>query len=566
MNIHKVIIPAAGWGTRFLPQTKAMPKEMLPIVDKPVIQYVVEEAVSSGIKDVILITGWHKRAIEDHFDRSLELEKYLCEKGKNKEENEIKKIAELANFIYIRQKGPAYGNAVPVLAAEPAIGNEPFAVLWGDEFIWSDPPRLAQMLAVYKKYKGAVISAVKIESKDNLSRYGIADLDKVSGNVSRIKRIVEKPLPGKAPSDLATHGAYILPPEIFGIIRKLKPGRGGEIWLVDAINLLIKKKFPVYACEVKNSVYYDTGNKLEYLKTVVETTKDILKEVYKSRPAESVKYDFGLLVVIGGSDFYSGSPALSAMAAFRSGADMTRIIAPKRAADIIASFSPALAAYPLEGKRLERIHLAAIIGQVESAKEVSRGKTALVIGGGLGRSEETQETVLELLKQVSVPAVIDADAIHALAKNPEIVSGKNFLITPHTYEFFVLTKKEVYSLSQEEKIRIVREEALRLQATILLKGKTDIISDGKEVALNKTGSPYMTKGGTGDTLAGICGALLARKINPFVAAQAAAYINGRAGEIAAQRAKEGFVVTDDPGSFIMTLDGRNTARGFVNNI
>lgn len=270
MDILKVVIPAAGWGTRFLPQTKAMPKEMLPVVDKPVIQYVVEEAVKSGIRDVILITGWHKRAIEDHFDRSLELEKYLKDKGKEKELAEIKRIAELANFIYIRQKGPDYGNAIPIITAQPVIGNEFFAVLWGDEFIWSDPPRLAQMIKVYKKYKGAVISAVRIESKDHLSRYGIADLKPVSGNIFRINKIIEKPLPNEAPSNLATHGAYILPPEIFGIIKKLKPGRGGEVWLVDAINLLIKKGFPFYACEIKNAKYYDTGNKLEYLKTVVE--------------------------------------------------------------------------------------------------------------------------------------------------------------------------------------------------------------------------------------------------------------------------------------------------------
>ena len=257
-------------GTRFLPQTKAMPKEMLPVVDKPVIQYVVEEAVASGIKDVIIITGWQKRAIEDHFDRSLELEKYLKEKGKERELTEIKRIAELANFIYIRQKGSVYGNAIPVLTAQPAINNEDFAVLWGDEFIYAEPPRLAQMMEVYKKYKGAVISAVRIETKDSLSRYGIADLEPIEGNVSKIKKIVEKPLPAEAPSNLATHGAYILPPEIFEIIKNLKPGRDGEIWLPDAINELIKSGYPVYACEIKNGKYYDTSNKLEYLKTVVE--------------------------------------------------------------------------------------------------------------------------------------------------------------------------------------------------------------------------------------------------------------------------------------------------------
>jgi len=268
--ITKAIIPAAGLGTRFLPATKAQPKEMLPVVDKPVIQYVVEEAVASGIKDIIIITSWQKRAIEDHFDRSPELEKVLAEKGKEKELKEIKRIAELANFIYIRQKGSAYGNAIPILSAESVIDNEPFVVLWGDEFIYSEPPRLKQMLKVYEKYKGAIISGVRIESKDSLSRYGIADLESVEDGVSKIKRIVEKPLPQDAPSNLATHGAYILPPEIFSIIRNLKPGKDGEIWLVDAINELIKTGYPVYACEIKNSKYYDTGNKLEYLKTVVE--------------------------------------------------------------------------------------------------------------------------------------------------------------------------------------------------------------------------------------------------------------------------------------------------------
>lgn len=265
-----MIIPAAGWGTRFLPQTKAMPKEMLPVVDKPVIQYVVEEAVNSGIKEVVIVTGWHKRSIEDHFDRSVELEKYLEARGKEKELTQIKKIAQLASFIYVRQKGEVYGNAIPIMAARPVIDNEFFAVMWGDEFIAANPPRLAQMIEVFKKYKGAVISAVRIETKDQLSRYGIADTEKVEGNVFKIKRIVEKPLPSEAPSNLATHGAYILPPEIFEIIQKLKPGKDGELWLVDAINELIRSGYPVFGCEIKNAKYYDTGNKVEYLKTVVE--------------------------------------------------------------------------------------------------------------------------------------------------------------------------------------------------------------------------------------------------------------------------------------------------------
>jgi UTP--glucose-1-phosphate uridylyltransferase len=269
-EIRKVIIPAAGWGTRFLPQTKAMPKEMLPIIDKPVIQYVVEEVVASGIKDIIIVTGWHKRAIEDHFDRSIELERFLESRGKEKSLEEIRRIAQLANFIYIRQKGESYGNAIPLLVAEPVIDKEPFAVIWGDEFIMAKPPRLAQMLAAYKKYEGAIISAVRIKKKKDLSRYGIAEVTSVEKNIFRIKKIVEKPLPEKAPSNLATHGAYILPPEIFSIIRNLKPGKDGEYWLSDAINELIKSGYPFFACEIKNARYYDTGNRLEYLKTVVE--------------------------------------------------------------------------------------------------------------------------------------------------------------------------------------------------------------------------------------------------------------------------------------------------------
>jgi len=269
-KIKKAVIAAAGWGTRFLPQTKAMPKEMLPVVDKPVIQYVVEEIVSSGIKEIVIVTGAHKRAIEDHFDRSLELERFLEKNGKIKELEIIKKIANLAEFIYVRQKSEFYGNAVSVLAAKPAIENEDFALLWGDEFILADPPRLYQMLKVYEKYPGVVISGVKIESKDKLSRYGIAKIEKVENGIFKIKEIVEKPLPNEAPSRMATHGAYILPSKIFSIIENLKPGKGGEIWLTDALNQLIGEGFPVYACEIKNGKYYDTGNKIEYLKTVIE--------------------------------------------------------------------------------------------------------------------------------------------------------------------------------------------------------------------------------------------------------------------------------------------------------
>lgn len=277
---------------------------------------------------------------------------------------------------------------------------------------------------------------------------------------------------------------------------------------------------------------------------MIKVSKAILKDIYKERPRNTRKYDYGLLVVIGGSEFYSGSPAFSAMAAFKSGVDMVRIVAPKRAADIIASFGPDLAAYPVSGPRLNHDHLSILISNVESAKAVARGKVAVVIGGGAGRSEETQAVILEFLSQASVPCIIDADAIHALSKNPEAISDKNFLITPHLQEFFVLTGKRVEGLEENEKMEIVKNEAARLHTTILLKGSTDIISDGKEVAISQTGSGLMTKGGMGDTLAGIAGAFVARGNNPFIAAQAAAYINGLAGELACQKFGESVMASD----------------------
>lgn len=280
---------------------------------------------------------------------------------------------------------------------------------------------------------------------------------------------------------------------------------------------------------------------------MIEVTKDILKIIYPKRPEVGSKYDYGLLVVVGGSEFYSGSPAFASLAAFRAGVDMVRIIAPKRAADIIASFAPDLAAYPLKGDWLTKEHLATLLEMVKGAKEVARGKAAVVIGGGMGRSKETQETILDFLSEISepsIPCVIDADAIYAVSQKPEIISGKPFLITPHSFEFFILTGKEVMGKTEEEKIRIVQEEAQRLQTTILLKGGTDIISDGREVALSKTGCSLMTVGGTGDTLAGIAGAILARGIDPFIAGQAAVYINGLAGETAAKKFGESLMATD----------------------
>ena len=267
-KVRKAVIPAAGFGTRFLPATKAQPKEMLPIVDKPIIQYVVEQAVAAGITQIVIVTGWHKRAIEDHFDRHFELESRLSADGKEKELAEIRQISNLADFIYVRQKEPL-GNGHAVLVAEEVIGDEPFAVMWGDEFIAADPPALAQLLSAFEKYQVPVISGVRIENKKDLSKYGIADIKPVDDGIFEIKNIIEKPEPGNAPSNLAAHCNYILTPEIFKILKNIKPGKNGEIWLPEAIDVLVKKE-KVLAVEIKNGKYFDCGSKIGYLKTVVE--------------------------------------------------------------------------------------------------------------------------------------------------------------------------------------------------------------------------------------------------------------------------------------------------------
>ncbi len=269
LPLRKIIIPAAGLGTRFLPATKAQPKEMLPVVDKPIIQYVVEEAVASGFEDIIIITGWQKRSIEDHFDYPFELEKRLLESNKKAELEEIKRIANMANFIYIRQKG-TYGNGTPVLNAKHLIDDdEPFAVVWGDEFIYANPPRLKQMVEVYNRYHCSVISAVRIPDRSHLSRYGIGDVKKVAKGIYQLRDIIEKPKPEDAPSNLATHGAYILTPAYLKHLERVKPGKDGEIWLVDGIRSLMKDE-PVYAREITGGKYYDTGNKLGWLQANVE--------------------------------------------------------------------------------------------------------------------------------------------------------------------------------------------------------------------------------------------------------------------------------------------------------
>jgi UTP--glucose-1-phosphate uridylyltransferase len=266
-KIKKLIIPVAGYGTRFLPATKAQPKEMLPVVDKPIVQYVVEDAIKAGIEDIILVTGSGKRAVEDHFGYNYELQAFLKKVGKTEMREEVKRIADMANFIYIRQKGP-YGNGTPILCAKHLIGDEPFAVAWGDEFFYAEKkPQLQQLLEVYEKYTDPVLTAYEVD-KEGTEKYGIIDGVEVEKDVFQVNTIVEKPGPDKAPSLLASLGGFILTPDIFEELENTKIGKGGELWLVDAIFALSKKR-PIYAKKIEGE-YYDTGSKLGYLRANVE--------------------------------------------------------------------------------------------------------------------------------------------------------------------------------------------------------------------------------------------------------------------------------------------------------
>jgi UTP--glucose-1-phosphate uridylyltransferase len=272
-KIRKAIIPAAGFGTRFLPATKAQPKEMLPVVDKPVIQYVVEDAVSAGIEDIVIVTGWSKRNIEDHFDYPYELEKRLEQAGKLKELEEIRRIADMANFTYVRQRGPM-GNATPILNAKHIIGDEPFLVLWGDEFFQATPSRSQQMVEVYNRLGGsAVLGAIRTTRAEDYKRYAFAKGKEIEPGILKISEIIEKP--GKLDSDYAIVSGSVYGPEMFGAIEEAKrrfeaDNTPRELVYVDAVNVLLEQGKDVYACEIKNGKYYDCGNKLEYLKTVVE--------------------------------------------------------------------------------------------------------------------------------------------------------------------------------------------------------------------------------------------------------------------------------------------------------
>ncbi len=273
-EVRKAVIAAAGFGTRFLPQTKAMPKEMLPLVDKPVIQYVVEELVDAGIKDIIIVTGYGKRSIEDHFDSpSQDLISNLKKGGESKAGllKEIEQIANLANFVYVRQKGP-YGNGTPLLNAEYLIGDEPFIYTFADDLIFAEPSRFKQIINAYQQYDGQILASIRATRDEDYKRYGFAGGEELAPGIINVDRIVEKPGKENAPSDLATVSGYIFTPEIFKYLRRALEnlGENDELYYNDALKLMLQEGHKIIACEIKNGRYYDAGSKLEYLKTVVD--------------------------------------------------------------------------------------------------------------------------------------------------------------------------------------------------------------------------------------------------------------------------------------------------------
>lgn len=270
MIIRKAVIPAAGLGVRFLPATKAQPKEMLPIVDIPTIQYIVEEAVNSGIEDLMIITGRNKRAIEDHFDKSPALEEELRRKNKHALLELVRDISELIEIHYIRQKEPR-GLGHAVYCARKFIGQEPFAVLLGDDVVRSKTPCLKQLIELYGEMPGTILAVQEVPEAD-VSKYGILDAEKVREGVFRVRDLVEKPAPGEAPSRLAIMGRYIISPRVFEILADTPPGAGNEIQLTDALRVLCREE-PVYGLAFKGQ-RFDVGDKLGYLKATVEFALD----------------------------------------------------------------------------------------------------------------------------------------------------------------------------------------------------------------------------------------------------------------------------------------------------
>ena len=266
MIVKKAVFPVAGLGTRFLPATKSSPKEMLSLIDKPLVQYVVEEAVASGIEQILFVTGRGKRAIEDHFDISFELESLLREKGKNDTLREVREIAEMIKIFYVRQK-QALGLGHAILCAKEFIGNEPFAVLLGDDIIDAINPCLSQLMEVHRNHQGTVLALEQVPM-ENISAYGCVKANSISKNTYEVIDMVEKPKREDAPSDLAIIGRYILTPEIFPILENQPPGKGGEIQLTDALHQLLAEQ-AIYGCRF-DGTRYDCGDKLGFLKATVD--------------------------------------------------------------------------------------------------------------------------------------------------------------------------------------------------------------------------------------------------------------------------------------------------------
>lgn len=266
MRVKKAVFPVAGLGTRFLPATKASPKEMLPLIDKPLVQYVVEEAVASGIEQILFVTGRGKRALEDHFDIAFELESLLSDKGKEAELSQVREIAEMVDIFYVRQK-QALGLGHAILCAKDFVGNEPFAVLLGDDIIDAEKPCLLQLLEVYNKYRGSVLALEQVP-RQNISAYGCVKANRITERIFEVTDMVEKPKPEVAPSDLAIIGRYVLSPEIFPILATQAPGKGGEIQLTDAI-LSLSSSQAIYGCQF-TGIRHDCGDKLGFLKATVD--------------------------------------------------------------------------------------------------------------------------------------------------------------------------------------------------------------------------------------------------------------------------------------------------------
>lgn len=294
-KVTKAVIPAAGFGTRFLPQTKAMPKEMLPIVDKPVIQIVVEELVKAGIKDIIIVTGYHKRSIEDHFDSpSVDLVTNLKMGGDKKKHllEEVEAIGNLANFIYVRQKGP-YGNGTPLMNVRTLIGDEPFIYTWSDDFIRADRNEFSELIRLYEKYDATIMSSIKLTNDEDYNRFGVAGGKEIEPGVLDVEVIVEKPGKENAPGDLGNVSSSLFPPAIFdyldAVMENLEDGQ--EFYYNDAIKLMMEDKKRILAAEIPGARYYDTGNKMGYLRAVVDAAlehkgingefREYLKQVVK---------------------------------------------------------------------------------------------------------------------------------------------------------------------------------------------------------------------------------------------------------------------------------------------